>query len=248
MQGDEADDGYMGDLSQFLPPDEIARLQAKEKESENIGYKGKLKRKERRKLTKEDQQKKEFEQLKRGFNSAIPSTNIGFKMLQQMGYSPGVALGKNGQGMIEPVKIDIKRSRTGLGLDNMVKEKQIEKAKEMERIAQKRKLNEIKMMSEFEERNNLLWRCKKIVTNYKKAKAALSQLEEAKYGKGYESEQDAEDTVEEEEEEEKVTAQELQEVLDRLRTEFHYCLYCGCQYESVDALLSNCPGTEEEDH
>lgn len=41
---------------------------------------------------------------------------------------------------------------------------------------------------------------------------------------------------------------ELLELLNRLRIEFNYCFYCGCQYESADALISGCPGVEEEDH
>jgi hypothetical protein len=38
----------------------------------------------------------------------------------------------------------------------------------------------------------------------------------------------------------------LQKVLLYLRTEFHYCLYCGYQYP--DAELEGCPGVTEEDH
>ncbi|KAH9307842.1 hypothetical protein KI387_035753, partial [Taxus chinensis] len=255
LMGDGGDADYLGDLSQFLPPDEIATLQAKEKENESKGYNRKLNWKEKRKMKKEEQQKEEDEQIKRGYGSAIPSTNIGFKMLQQMGYNPGVALGKHGQGLLEPVGLEIKRSRTGLGRDHVEKEKQILKAKEMDKIVEKKKMQETNMMSEYGERKKLSWQSSKIVENYKKARAALSQLEEVKYApptdilKEKEPEEDSEETVEEEEEEEEeVTKEDLQEVLNTLKIEFHYCFYCGCQYESEEAMLSNCPGTEEEDH
>ncbi|GAA5880276.1 hypothetical protein JCM16303_003876 [Sporobolomyces ruberrimus] len=33
-----------------------------------------------------------------------------------------------------------------------------------------------------------------------------------------------------------------------LRHHYHYCFYCGCQYNDQKDLEENCPGTEEEDH
>lgn len=251
MQGEEEDD-YMGDLSQFLPPDQVATLQAKEKEDKDS--KRKLNWKEKRKLKREEQQKEEEERITKGSSSAIPSTNIGFKMLQQMGYNPGLALGKHGQGRLEPVGIELKRSRTGLGRDDVEKEKKIKKAKEMERNIQKMRMKEQNMMSEYGERRKELWQSRKIMASYKQASAALAQLEEANSRPGRDDkekkqEEDVDEAKEdEEEEEEEVTTEDLLEVLNRLRIEFNYCFYCGCQYESADEMISNCPGVEEEDH
>ncbi|CAI7803096.1 unnamed protein product [Closterium sp. NIES-53] len=36
--------------------------------------------------------------------------------------------------------------------------------------------------------------------------------------------------------------------LQRLRHKHFYCIHCGCQYESEDALVSMCPGEDEEAH
>ncbi|GAA5959225.1 hypothetical protein JCM3765_005113 [Sporobolomyces pararoseus] len=36
--------------------------------------------------------------------------------------------------------------------------------------------------------------------------------------------------------------------LSYLRHHYHYCFYCGCQYDDAKDLEENCPGTEEEDH
>nr|GFC39966.1 G patch domain-containing protein 11 [Tanacetum cinerariifolium] len=41
---------------------------------------------------------------------------------------------------------------------------------------------------------------------------------------------------------------DLHEILMKLRDDFRYCLFCGCQYESMEALLANCPGINEDDH
>jgi hypothetical protein len=33
-----------------------------------------------------------------------------------------------------------------------------------------------------------------------------------------------------------------------LGIEFSYCIWCGCQYESLEELNQECPGEEEDDH
>ncbi|XLR68686.1 hypothetical protein S83_019358 [Arachis hypogaea] len=53
---------------------------------------------------------------------------------------------------------------------------------------------------------------------------------------------------EDDEEEEEITEEDLQEVLMKLRDDHNYCLFCRCKYESKDALLTNCPGTNEDNH
>jgi len=211
----------------------------------------KLNWKQERNIKKAKLQKEEEEQIIKGSSSAIPSTNIGFKMMQQMGYNPGLALGKDGQGRLEPVGIDIKRSRTGLGRDDVEKEKKIAMAKEMERNTQENRRTEHNMMSDFRDRRKQLWKSRKIMSTYKKVSATLAQLEGVDLGpdtddKAKKQEEGVDEA--EEDEEDEVTAEELLELLNRLRIEFNYCFYCGFQYESADALISGCPGVEEEDH
>ncbi|GJP43059.1 hypothetical protein CLOM_g2562 [Closterium sp. NIES-68] len=48
--------------------------------------------------------------------------------------------------------------------------------------------------------------------------------------------------------EELVSEELLLLALHRLRHRHFYCIHCGCQYESEEALASMCPGEEEEDH
>lgn len=80
----------------------------------------------------------------------------------------------------------------------------------------------------------------------RKAEAALAQLENR------EVEPPAPDGEEkengEEDEEEVITEEGLQIILDKLRDQHLYCLYCGCKYESREALANECPGPNEEDH
>ncbi|OIW07407.1 hypothetical protein TanjilG_10242 [Lupinus angustifolius] len=196
---------------------------------------------ERRKLDREKKQQKEDEQTLAKVEVPIPQSNIGFKLLKQMGYTPGSALGKQGLGIAEPVGLEIRRSRAGIGLEDAHKEK---RKKEEIMVDRKRRKDEV-LMEEFGSRQKSLWQSRRIVVNFNKAKAALDQLENREVVETQKNEDDLED---EEEEEEKITEEELHDVLMKLRDDFNYCLFCGCKYESKDALLDNCPGTNEDDH
>eukprot|EP00252_Welwitschia_mirabilis_P007379 TRINITY_DN1866_c0_g1_i1.p1 TRINITY_DN1866_c0_g1~~TRINITY_DN1866_c0_g1_i1.p1 ORF type:complete len:252 (+),score=59.82 TRINITY_DN1866_c0_g1_i1:169-924(+) len=248
----DANDDYMGDLSQFLDPSEVAALQSSqtEKSSSLTTLHGKkLNWKEKQKIKKQERQRKEDERIKEGVNAAIPSDNIGFKLLKQMGYRPGAALGKREQGSLEPVGVEIKRNRTGIGRDVLVEEENRRRARELEMKFHLRKHKEQAMALEFEERKKLSWQNRRITTNYRKAYAVLAHLQGVdSIPNKLDEKEETQDSEKDAEEEHVVTPEDLHEVLCRLREEFTYCLFCGCQYESQEALHSNCPGIEEEDH
>ncbi|KAI0217055.1 G patch domain-containing protein 2 [Massospora cicadina] len=51
-------------------------------------------------------------------NSSAPPidpTNVGHRLLSQMGWAPGQALGANGGGIVDPIQAEIRRKRQGLG-------------------------------------------------------------------------------------------------------------------------------------
>ncbi|KAH7288498.1 hypothetical protein KP509_31G028600 [Ceratopteris richardii] len=225
-----------------------------------------LSKQQRKKLKLDQQRKEEDRNRSEGLGLAISASNKGFKMLQQMGYKPGSALGKHGQGTVEPINLDVKRSRTGLGRDQIEKTEEQLKAKiqQFKREAEKR--TQAMLKTEFQERSKTSWKGRKIVRDYEKAQNALRYLEEAVSSSGTrdhaidnaktnpelkkkktDGKEEGSHDVEDESEEE-IELQDLLDLLQRLRTEYFYCLYCGCQYESHDALLNNCPGLEEEDH
>jgi hypothetical protein len=151
---------------------------------------------ERRKIERERKQIKEDEQTLAKVEAPIPQSNIGFKLLKQMGYTPGSALGKEGSGRAEPVGIEIRRSRAGIGLDDPHKEKM---KREEITIKQKRK-NEQALMEEFGSRQKSRWQSKRIIVNFNKAKAALDQLENRDIVVPPKNEDDAEGEDKEEEE------------------------------------------------
>ncbi|XP_059668494.1 uncharacterized protein LOC132313641 [Cornus florida] len=249
-QSTDEEEDYMGDLSQFLPPEtsqppnpsstKVSKnntliSQSSNKKPKTVNWK------EQRKLKREQKQEEEDKRTLVNLESAIPQSNIGFKMLKQMGYTPGSALGKEGLGRAQPVGLEIRRGRAGIGREDPRKEKlRIEE----ERVERKRR-NEEEMMAEFGCRQKEQWRHRRIVVNFHKAKAVLAQLENKEVVEEEKSEEDGED---EDEEEEEITEEDLQDILMKLRDEYRYCLFCGCSYESMEALLSNCPGINEDDH
>ncbi|KAI3415170.1 G-patch domain-containing protein [Psidium guajava] len=248
---DEGDADYMGDLSRFLPSDEpdppkrsskkISNAKALPVQSSNKKTKF-LNWQERRKLEKEQKQREEDEQTLAKIEAPIPESNIGYKLLKQMGYTPGLALGKEGAGKAEPVGLEIRRSRAGIGREDPHKEK---KKREEFRSVKKRRTEE-SLMEEFGSRQKSQWRSRRIYVNFHKAKAALDQLENKEFPEPEKNED--EEGEQDEEEEEEITEEDLVAVLMKLRDEYNYCLFCGCRYGSKEELLSDCPGTEEDDH
>ncbi|CAL5376325.1 unnamed protein product [Camellia sinensis] len=201
---DEEEEDYMGDLSQFLPPETTAPSKSSVKVSANntqlsqpsVKKPKTLNWQEQRKLKRENRQEEEDRNTLASLESAIPQSNIGFKLLKQMGYTPGSTLGKEDSGLAEPVGLEIRRTRAGIGQEDSRKEK---RKREEERMEWERGKEEA-LMEDFGCRHKEQWRSRRIVVNYHKAKAALEQLENKELVA--EAEKDEEDTENEEEEEE----------------------------------------------
>ncbi|CAH9100717.1 unnamed protein product [Cuscuta europaea] len=394
----------MGDLSQFLPPEASPSSEKVSSNKLSVVSKSVNKRKplswqEQRILKRQQKQIEEDQQTLANLESAIPESNIGFKMLKQMGYIPGSSLGKDGSGRVEPVGLEIRRGRAGLGKEDsrlekarIEKEKSeigqkkeeelmvdfehrqkerwkgrrvvvnfhkaeavlaqlenrevVEEAKEKEEGEEEEEEEEIiteedlltmlkekseigqkkeeELMVDFEHRQKERWKGRRVVVNFHKAEAVLAQLEnrevveEAKEKEEGEEEEEEEEIIteedlltmlkekseigqkkeeelmvdfehrqkerwkgrrvvvnfhkaeavlaqlenrevveeakekeegeEEEEEEEIITEEDLLTMLMKLRDEYYYCLFCGCQYDSLEALAGDCPGVSEEDH
>ncbi|KAL2480558.1 G-patch domain-containing protein [Abeliophyllum distichum] len=246
--GEEEED-YMGDLSQFVSP-ETSNSSSKKVSSSTASVSNSSNKKsrsqnrhEQKKLKRERDQIEEDQQTLERLGSAIPQSNIGFKLLKQMGYTPGSALGKQGSGRAEPVGLDIRRGRAGIGKEDP----KVEKLRIEKENAEMKRRKEEELMAEFGSRQKELWKGRRITVNFRKAEAVLAQLENRDVVE-VEKKDENDGEKEEEEEEEEITEEDLLDILMKLRNEFHYCLFCGCQYESAEALLSNCPGINEDDH
>lgn len=180
------------EISLQLPANKTPAVQSSKKKPKAFNWQ------EQRRQDRERKQFEEDEQTLARIEAPIPQSNIGFKLLKQMGYTPGAALGKEGSGLAEPVGLQIRRSRAGIGRDDPIKEKK----KQEEIRAEKKRTHHEALIEEFGSRQKLQWRSRRIVVNYNKAKAALDQLENKEV---VEPEKDNEEEGDEEEEEEIIT-------------------------------------------
>ncbi|KAI8985233.1 hypothetical protein BDB01DRAFT_789405 [Pilobolus umbonatus] len=71
----------------------------------------------------------------------IPETNIGYKLLQKLGWKAGKGLGAEGQGRVDPIRIDLKDDSLGVGkaeeymsnhISSTAKRKALDSEKQME--------------------------------------------------------------------------------------------------------------------
>ena len=174
------------------------------KKGQKVPWQKKREEKEKRVAETEDSLRN------KGLKLPIPDSNIGFKMLQKMGYTPGLPVGKlpdlansgntnsgspklflpgrsgsiaSGLGRLEPVEVDLKRGRGGLGRDEVVK---VEKKKKTEKFMQqvaKKQAKHRELEVGYAERRRGQWEDKKLERSVLTARSALIQLEEAE-GRG----------------------------------------------------------------
>ncbi|XP_031449126.1 G patch domain-containing protein 11 isoform X2 [Phasianus colchicus] len=138
--GDEEEEDYMSDLfikEDVRPGVPMVRrvreaLQKEEKQKE-------ANEKNRQKSVKEEERERRDLVL----SSALGDENKGFALLQKMGYKSGQALGKSGEGIVEPIPLNIKTGRSGLGHEEFKKRKAEEKLENYrKKIHMKKQANE----------------------------------------------------------------------------------------------------------
>lgn len=74
--------------------------------------------------------------------TALPETNKGFKMMAEFGFKQGDTLGKAEDARKEPIRVDIKGDRSGIGLESEKKRKFREQWEEADRVAKRSKEEE----------------------------------------------------------------------------------------------------------
>ncbi|XP_020399798.1 G patch domain-containing protein 11, partial [Zea mays] len=159
---------------------------------------------------------------------------------KKMGYDPDSRAGAGA----EPVGIEIRRSRAGLGAEEPVLAPTpvlapVEKPRE---VSERERRQQEEMAAELRARKSTQWKGRRVVWDYRKAERALAQLEnrevEPQAPEGEEKEKGAE------EEDDVITEEDLQNILSKLRDQYQYCLYCGCKYESPEVLANECSGPD----
>lgn len=135
---DEEEDDYMSMIIQDPAPNKkessLQRTARKKRENE-------ARARVKSKAEREAEQKAKLEE---SLDTALDSSNKGFKMMAKLGFKPGMTLGKqseegHGAGRKEPVKVVMKEDRGGIGIDLEKKRKLKE---EYEKVEKKQKISE----------------------------------------------------------------------------------------------------------
>lgn len=217
----------------------------------------------------------EAERREEGMSVALSTENKGFALLQKMGYKPGSGIGKSGTGRVEPIPINLKSGRGGLGRDAALKQIATEKAAIRRRIALQREKPtsveeyRLRVTQKVTERrtNSDLFKSQRICQRMDVEKGFTEPSEVwfwPKVEPPPETEDDSrlttlellckegtsetlEDTAEEPEIEFDPT-EKLGMLTIYLRQAHSYCLWCGIVYDDEKDLKDNCPGQTRDDH
>jgi len=84
-------------------------------------------------------------------DSRLSAGNIGFRLLERMGYKQGQGLGKQGQGRVDPIRINDQVGFMGLGKlerDSFVLDNTALKSKEMASLAMSKETEETRSKRE----------------------------------------------------------------------------------------------------
>ncbi|KAI4491677.1 hypothetical protein M0804_003069 [Polistes exclamans] len=208
----------------------------------------------------------EHEKREEGLSNAITSNNKGFALLMKMGYKPGQGIGKTESGIIEPIGVELKADRHGLGKapkQKVTKKKIVDTRLDnshmkdfRERMAEK-KLEQMLKIDLYKSQKI----CQQLDTkaNIEEPQESWFWLndtekedeseEKEKDNNEQEKEEEEEEEDKEKEEEEELTVNEKLDILTKyLRGKYFYCIWCGVLFDNEDDLRDNCPGCTRNDH
>lgn len=198
-----------------------------------------------------------------GLKNALGCENKGFALLQKMGYKSGQALGKSGDGIVEPIPLNVKTGKSGLGHESLLKRKAEERLENYKRKIHMKNQNEAVATEQFRMRLKNKQDEMRLEGDLRRSQRACQQLDAQKniqvpretwYWLKPEEETEEEEEQKEEQDEDECPSEDLS-VLEKLqiltgylREEHLYCIWCGTAYEDKEDLSSNCPGPTSADH
>ncbi|XP_077350699.1 G patch domain-containing protein 11 [Festucalex cinctus] len=256
---DEEDD-YMSDafLSQIQDVKPGVTMVRRVKEA--------MRREEKHKETNIKNHQKTFKEQEKesretALQSSISNNNKGFALLQKMGYKAGQGLGKEGAGRVDPIPLNIKTDRGGIGMEVAKKRKAEEELEQYRKKVQAKQQNETKSLEDFRSRVRTEREERKIEGDLRRSQRACEQLDSQKgitvpreewYWPKVGAEEEIDHLQEEEKDEEEILEltpfDQLQMLTSYLRGIHFYCIWCGTAYNDEEDLFSNCPGDTAAEH
>lgn len=238
----------------------------------------------KKKASDEDHRKKmkpiheiQEEKLKEGLKTPLDASNKGFAMLQKMGYKSGMSLGKQGTGIVEPVSVNVKSDRIGLGWQQLLaqKRKRLEERKKSKRVEMNPAEYRAHMSNQHAQKLNEgdLRKSRKVCyeLDFKEGYTEPPEYwfwpehtweidsEEGEYDHEECEENEAEDcskskfaasskSTSKDLGDSLETSEQLQILTSYLRSTHLYCVWCCTEYEDTEDLEKHCPGLTRSDH
>lgn len=203
------------------------------------------------------------ETREKGLSTALPSDNLGFKLMAKMGYQAGEGLGKEKSGRKEPIPIVVKASRSGLGKEAREKERAKLRLKAKAAALKARQKMSAKLMQDYQSRMRNQYHQHTFERDLYKSQKVCHQLDiEEEYDlplldyfwPDAVMQKDEKDVLElevssDDEDLEGQTAEEkLMSLTAYLREKYFYCLWCAVKYEDENDLQQNCAGDTSRAH
>uniref|UniRef100_A0A0K0FA31 G patch domain-containing protein 11 n=1 Tax=Strongyloides venezuelensis TaxID=75913 RepID=A0A0K0FA31_STRVS len=187
----------------------------------------------------------------------LPDDNIGLRLLKKMGYNPEEE--EKGEGKLgKPIKVESKNDTLGLGFA----EEEKKKVKELFEEQVKKTHEQVKkidsLVDDFRKRKRDVKLYGLCISDVRKCQKVCYEMDQR-----INIDKPVNDyfwprsvmKVEEDDESfrlERLTEDEifdcLENIVNYLREQYFYCIYCGCTFEDEDDLKSQCPGVTREKH
>ncbi|VDO90166.1 unnamed protein product [Haemonchus placei] len=181
----------------------------------------------------------------------VPETSKGFALLAKMGFKPGMSLGKKkdendlGSGITEPIPVEVKATRTGLGHANeQEKQAKLRIQQEMERM-KRRAEQHAELTEEYKKRKREMSNTKDLIKDIVSSRKICVELDLRFY---YANGKEAPEEERYDELPDEILHEKLIRITRYLRYTHRYCIWCGCQFENSDELDSYCPGQDRQAH
>ncbi|CAJ0590411.1 unnamed protein product [Cylicocyclus nassatus] len=109
--------------------------------------------------------KRELEKAIReeALSKPVPETSKGFALMAKMGFKPGMSLGKKKDGIKEPITLEVKVSRTGLGHDSEQENQAKQRLREQMDRMKRRAAQTVELIDDYKKRKREMVNTKDLI-------------------------------------------------------------------------------------
>lgn len=172
-------------------------------------------------------------------------------MLMKMGYKPGQGIGKTRSGMTEPIPVEVKVDRQGLGKTLKKKESHGSTKTKLDNVDTRNFRSRIAQEKTEQLQKFDLYKSQKVCQELD-TKKNIEKPEESWFWPESKEEKEIDDTDDDIKhdlhDETLSNLEKLESLTSYLRKKYFYCIWCGMKFNDEDDLRDNCPGSTRNDH